>query len=555
MSEINKHPPYGIIWEDKPSDIVTRCKTQTPIFKIIKTKEITSDINKPTNFIINGDNYSTLLVLSTMYKGKVDVIYLDPPYNRGKGDFIYNDKIVDMDDTYKHSKWLSMMNYILLLARELLSDSGVIFCSLDDNEIAQARMLFDNIFKYNRITQATVITNHKGNNDQSGFTGIHEYLLVYAKNKNNIKFNEFPIDEENLSKWKRDEIGLYKLGRGLKAGGIDSPREKRKSLYFPVFVDQFSNIYVTEDDKPPKSLEDNFYNTVYPETNGKELRWYWNKKKFTDDKNDIIVVRTSKNITFHKKQRPTTGDIPSTKLKSVLYKPEYSSVTATQELKDILGVSILGEKMFDYPKSLTFMEDIIFYCGPKNAIVLDLFAGSGTTGHATLDLNKKDGGTRSFILCEIDSHICKDVCYERIKRVMNGYNKSSNDKRVDSLGGNLQYIEIGLEKHIATTFSVQQISRKLEDTIRVKEECFVDVFRENEYVIFSDSNNKYLAIIYDCDNIESLIEHIKIINKKFIIYVTSISGGVREDEFEEVKHLVSLNSIPSSILDIISKNL
>jgi DNA modification methylase len=158
------------------------------------------------------------------------------------------------------------------------------------------------------------------------------------------------------------------------------------------------------------------------------------------------------------------GEIPTKKPKSILYKPEYSSNSGTTLLREIIG-----ERKFNNPKPLVLMEDIIYLLGSKNAVILDIFAGSGTTGHAILNLNNKDGGNRTFILCELDKNICNDICYERLKKVINGYNKTTNEKTIKPLGGNLRYMIISFEKYNETIFNIQHISKEFEDILKLKE--------------------------------------------------------------------------------------
>ncbi|MCX8179110.1 MAG: site-specific DNA-methyltransferase, partial [Candidatus Aenigmarchaeota archaeon] len=143
IKRLKKRKKYGLIWEDKPEEVVELCKKKLPVLKEVKSKEIITDKNKPVNLLIEGDNYHALSVLNYTHAGKIDVIYIDPPYNTGNKDFIFNDHYVDKEDAYRHSKWLSFMERRLKLAKNLLKDTGVIFISIDDNEVAQLKILMD----------------------------------------------------------------------------------------------------------------------------------------------------------------------------------------------------------------------------------------------------------------------------------------------------------------------------------------------------------------------------------------------------------------------------
>jgi adenine-specific DNA-methyltransferase len=190
--ELKRKKRYGLVWEDKPEEVVNKCKNELPIVKEVKSKEIIIDKNKPVNLLIEGDNYHALSVLNYTHEKKVDVIYIDPPYNTGNKDFIFNDKYVDPEDGYRHSKWLSFMEKRLKLAKNLLKDTGVIFVSIDDNEVAPLKLLMDdpNLFGENNLIQLLVWhSKYTVSNDAKFFSKQHEYVLCYARNINNAKIN------------------------------------------------------------------------------------------------------------------------------------------------------------------------------------------------------------------------------------------------------------------------------------------------------------------------------------------------------------------------------
>ena len=225
---------YGLIWdkEKEPEKIVTDCDKKIPVLKEIKAREIKN--NGQENILIEGDNFHSLTILNYTHKEKVDIIYIDPPYNTGHKDFKYNDHFVDSEDGYRHSKWLNFMEKRLKLARNLLKDSGVIFISIDDNEHAQLKLLCDKIFDTNNcLGILPTIMNLKGNQDEFAFAGTHEYTLVYAKNKQSCEFGQFDVDEEEIEKdWEQDDIGYYKKGATLRATGTDADRVKRPYMFF-----------------------------------------------------------------------------------------------------------------------------------------------------------------------------------------------------------------------------------------------------------------------------------------------------------------------------------
>ena len=385
---------------------------------------MSKNIDTTQNLLLKGDNLDSLKILKNHYTGKIKCIYIDPPYNTANDEFVYPDKfdkeetevlgLVNLSDddfarmdfsfrTKKsHNGWLSFMYPRLLLARDLLSDDGVIFISIDDNEQANLKLLCDDIFgEENFVANLPTIMNLKGNNDEFGFAGTHENTLVYSKNKSLLLLHQFVIDAEEIEDWQEDDIGFYKQGANLKSTGTNAPREKRPNLYYPIFIDDNDVVYVTDNDNPPKVFSGEL-KTIYPVTNGQDMSWRWSKTKIKNELHNIIVSRNG-SLGIYKKQRPALGDLPSKKPKSLFYKPEYSSGNGTAQIKDLLG-----DKFFPNPKPLNLILDFLEISTNSNDIILDFFAGSGTTGHAVMQLNAEDGGNRKFILCQIDEPIKED---------------------------------------------------------------------------------------------------------------------------------------------------
>lgn len=433
---------YGLLWEEHEEKVDEELETKIPTFEEVKDKEIISNKDEKFNFLLEGDNLHSLYLLEKTHKGKIDVIYIDPPYNTGNKDFVYNDEYINKDDGYRHSKWLSFMCNRIKIAHSLLSKNGLMFVSIDDNEQSQLKLLCDEIFgDTNCIAILPTIMNLKGNQDQLGFAGTHEYTLVYAKDMYQCNFGQFKVDEEEIEKeWLKDKIGYYKKGANLKSTGVNAPREKRPNLYFPIYVLAQTRCDKKDENKDCKlewSLEprDN-YVPVYPITNGREMSWRWSKNKFLNEAYDVIITSDGKDgISFYKKQRPNIGDIPTKKPKSFFYKPEYSSGNGTNQV-----VNIFGSKTFNNPKPVELIKDFIrIGLNSNNGIILDFFAGSGTTGQAVLELNQEDKGNRQFILCtNNENNICEDITYQRIKTVITGKRKD-NTKYSNGINSNLKY--------------------------------------------------------------------------------------------------------------------
>lgn len=368
--------------------------------------------NDSENLFITGDNLEALKLLQESYLNKIDVIYIDPPYNTGK-DFVYHDNFKktqkeadvaegNIDDEGNrlvkndkssgryHSDWLSMMYPRLKLARNLLSDTGVIFVSIDDNEQANLKLLMDEVFGAdNFVANIPVISNLKGNQDQFAFAGTHEYLAVASKNIGRANFGNLSIDIESINDWKIDELGYFKQGANLKATGVNGPREKRPNLYYPIYVNSNNELSLSR-----MNIDDV---ELFPITNGKEMSWRWSKETMGKQINDVIVVKLDNGFSLYKKQRPELGDLPSKKPKSVFYRPEYSSGNGTNQIRNLFD-----EKVFSSPKAVDLIKDIIQISTNKDSLIVDFFAGSGTTADAVMRLNREDGGDRKFILVTLD---------------------------------------------------------------------------------------------------------------------------------------------------------
>ena len=397
------------------------------------------------NLIVEGDNLLALKALLPRYQGKVKCVYIDPPYNTGNEGWVYNDKVnsplikewlgkeVGKDDLTRHDKWLCMMVPRMKLIRDLLDEDGVIFISIDDNAQHILRLAMHEIFgEENFIAVLPTIMNLKGNQDEFGFAGTHEYTIVYAKNKGKCVLNHLPIPDEEEDDWEEDEYGYYKRGANLKATGTNAPRKKRPNLYFPVFYSLSRKaVYVTANDKATNSDDIK----VFPMTEGKEMSWRWSKERFQKERHNIIVVMGEKEPSFYKKQRPGLSDLPSKKPKTLFYKPEYSSGNGTNQLRQFFD-----GRAFPNPKPLDLITDFIRIGMGKHGLLLDPFAGSGTTMHAAMDLNNADGGKRSCILIQMPEssenepkkNICKDITRERIKKAIekNDYKSGFNYLRV-----------------------------------------------------------------------------------------------------------------------------
>ena len=394
-----------------------------------------------THKLIIGDNYDALLNLSISYKGKIDVIYIDPPYGKDDmGEFAdtnYNNAIT-------RDNLLSMLYPRLVLAKQLLSDEGVIFCSIDDKNHAYVKCLFDEIFGERCFISNSILVSNRGGRDYGGIAKQHEYLLIYANDV--FKYELNPIEDENKKFQYQDEIGGFNLME-LRNRNIKFNKENRPNLFYPFYLDQNSK---DENGLYKISLEKNeiFNVEVYPSlSQGVQTVWRWGKEEKS---------RANLNIEIFGKENQNGGYMivqkyrKTTKMqRSIWDEKEFVNERGTEVVKEILGKGV-----FDYPKSVFLLKRVIALASKNNSIILDFFAGSGTTGQAVLELNKEDGGNRTFILCTNNEKtdmnpngIAYDVTSKRLKRVMTGscYD-GTNDfewiKKNSPLGDNLDVYEI-----------------------------------------------------------------------------------------------------------------
>ena len=395
LSELEKDvngKKYGLVFEEHRDEIDEVLETHTPV--LTEEKGLFINNGGQMNFLIEGDNLASLKLLKKTHKGKIDLIYIDPPYNTGNKDFTYDDVYVDGLDNFKHSKWLSFMRSRISLAKKLLSDTGLVFISIDDNEVAQLKILCDEIFGNSnfrgQIVRATGTPTGQGN---ATISNEIDYVLVYARTSNAI-FNGLPFDDESSKIYNLiDEYGRY-LNRPLRKTGGEDRREDRPSMYYPIFAPDGTEVYPIAPsgyESRWRCQESTYHNLV------KEHRIEWKK-----DKKGWKVYQK-----FYLEGR--------TKQPGNLWVGIEGNKKATITLKNVLGNNV-----FSFPKPIELITRIIQIATNSDSIILDFFAGSGTTGHAVLQYNaERTNSNRCFILCtNNENNICREVTYERIKRVI-----------------------------------------------------------------------------------------------------------------------------------------
>jgi len=423
-----KEERYQFTWPDKKKSVLL---ANAPIAATLRpSREESVDFDDTENLYIEGDNLDVLKLLRETYLNRVKMVYIDPPYNTGR-DFIYEDnfkeetgEFLKRDSQYDeqgnrltsnfnsngrfHTDWLNMIYPRLRVARDLLTEDGVIFISIDDSEQSNLKKVCDDIFGENNfIAVLPTIMNMKGNNDQFGFAGTHEYTLVYSKNISMIDdLKGIPLDDDEINGYEyEDELGKYKQGATLMRTGEAGAREKRPKGYYPIYVKKdFSEISVR------RMSEDDY--VVYPTTKeGKEMSWRRSQETLMNSLSEIIVKEWNGSISFYKKQRLEEDLKKGKKAKSIFYKPEYSSGNGTSRIKDLFG-----ERLFDNPKPVSLIKDLISVGTDENDIILDFFAGSSTTADAIFTLNKEMNTKRKFILVQLP-----EICDKKSEAYKAGY--------------------------------------------------------------------------------------------------------------------------------------
>lgn len=576
LEVINEKKHYGLVWEDSSEAAWDDMQDQLPVFVEDESKRLDSaPEGSPNHVLIEGDNLNALAALTYAYAGKIDVIYIDPPYNTGNKDFIYNDSFVDKDDSFRHSKWLSFMDRRLRIAKKLLSEKGVMFISIDENEEAQLKMLCDKIYgENNHIATLPTIMNLKGNQDEFGFAGTHEYTHVYCLSRENCSIGYLPVEDEELDDWLSDDKGFYKKGANLKSTGVNAPKEKRPYLFYPILVnietkvvstiskDEYVRIYDKElklhDEVYLSQLQEKYeslgYTFLLPITGGKGMSWRWGWQKVKEEADEIIVNINGIDVSLYKKQRPQLGDLPSKKPKSVFYRPEYSSGNGKAEL-----VSVLGENLFGYPKPLNLIIDFLRISAFKDSTILDFFAGSGTTLHATMQLNSEDGGHRKCILVtNNENNICEKVTYERNKRVINGYTNQKGEEVPGLTRNNLRYYKTEfVPRDQSSSKSRRALMTSLVDLLCIKNNIYKEQetfggkkFKKNVLRYFKDEAGQMLVVLDErvVSIIIPMIAEVATRQNPLKVYVYSDGAYAYEDEFHKVMPVIELCAMPDAFL-------
>lgn len=497
------------------NDVPFRTLDKQYTFSSVRSEQ-SADI-KSDNKIIHGDNLEALKALLPEYEGRIKCIYIDPPYNTGNENWVYNDNVnspkiqkwlgqvvgKEAEDLSRHDKWLCMMYPRLSLLRQLLSDDGAIFISIDDNEQANLKLICDEIFGagnfvgvwywYRSATPPNLSYKIKKN---------LEYVLAYEKNKSSIKYrgiqksskSDDPITKpQNTFKiltFASNTINFKNVEDGvIKAGTYGTSKFPNKLL---------NDIEI----KDGKNVNDVSF----------ENRFIWVQETLNEQIANGTIINCSKQLVLSYKKNNYAPEVPPNLI------DESVGVTTTEESGKLVD-SIFGAKVFDFPKPPSLIEYIVNFLCDKSSIILDSFAGSGTTAHAVLNLNKQDGGNRKFILVEMEDY-AESITAERVRRVINGYGDGKN--AVEGTGGSFSYYELGEPIMIGDYINENQPVEKIKEYIWYSETHVPYCGDEDDKYYLGNHNGAGYYFYYEKGRITTLsYDTLDIVEKRaeqYIIY-------------------------------------
>lgn len=577
---------YGLVWEDKPEDAEQRMVNEQPVLVEVPERAILSDdAEAPNHILIEGDNLEALTALSYTHAGKIDVIYIDPPYNTGNKDFLYNDNYLDADDAFKHSTWLSFMKRRLSIAHQLLADDGMIFISISDEELATLKLLCDEIFMQKNYINTVSIkakssAGASGGGEDKKLKKNIEYLLIYCKNRDYCNII-FPVQKQPLMEHiqEKREAGtswlytnvMYKFGeleyvKSTSAGNneeiqifkvnnfiiksVNDVMEEEHLSEEQVYNKYIDRIFTTENAqtsirqrvKNAVGIDENYYIARYKPVSGR------NKGKVTDVG---FIGKTKRLVSF----LANTCHIEKGKV--------YKLIKIGTLWNDLSWSSVSSEGGVAFPagkKPVSLMKRVIAMHPNNKGIILDFFAGSASTAHSVMELNSEDLGLRTFIcITSSENNICQEKAYPRIKNVILGYGKKMGLTR-----NNLRYYKTKFVPRDKSPKNLRNLMALSTDMLCIHKDTYIEKSFagkniNNKIARYFESNDgtKRMLVIYRAEAIQALVELMKQEfkngeskeNGKLMVYVFSPNGYAYDDEFEDVAEYISLCAMPDAVLN------
>ena len=569
----NENWKYWLIWdkEKHTEKIVTDCDKNIPLLIEIEEKFI--DNWWMDNYLIEWDNFHALTVLNYTHREKIDVIYIDPPYNTGNEDFMYNDKFINIDDGYRHSKWLNFMEKRLKLARELLKDDWFIMISIDDNEMFQLKLLCDKIFGNNNYINTIVVRTKAASWASWGWEDIrmkknYEFIMLYSKKYDNVALN-IPKTKINLidyiqehkenniwfyytriitdywekkyiwstTTWDWEEIKIY----------------KHEKFHFTSINQICKDTWLTEEEAYIK-----YFENVFMVTNA-QTSILTRVNSFVKKKNELISYEYIPK-TWKDKWKLTTKFIRNETLMVWLH----DSATKEDKVYKTEKIWTLWDnisrwrldlewwiKFKNWKKPIKLIKQILSMHLNKNATVLDFFAWSWSTGHAVLDLNTEDGWHRKFILCtNNENNICEEITYKRLQNVIKGY---GNNK---GLKWSLKYFKTDFVVNEGTKDQLYfDLTEKCIPMLHMKEDTFVEVEINDEYSIYTNENkSKYTCVYFDIiwEKYEEFKDKLRNIKEEKALYIFTLWEWIDESDLKWINNY-KVEAIPQKIYELYKK--
>lgn len=530
---LNKQKKYGLVWEDKPEDVEERLRDELPVLKEVKERFIPSDDPEaPNHILIEGDNLEALTALTYTHAGKIDVIYIDPPYNTGNKDFVYNDSFVDSEDSFRHSKWLSFMSKRLKLAKGLLSDKGVIFISIDDNEQAQLKLLCDEVFGGNNFISGLIWEKkYTQSNDAKFFSNNHDHILCYGKSIDNVSIGLLPRSERMNQAYKNPD---------------NHPKGPWKS----------TPLHARSGSANSANFKYTFKNGVtFTPPIGTFSRYSASSLKAFDENNEIWFGKDGKSIPSRKTflcDLKKNGVVPTT---IISYELGGHNHEAVDELK-----YILNDNLFTSPKPSKLIRLLISIgSNLKTCTILDFFAGSGTTLHATMQLNAEDGGHRKCILVtNNENNICEKVTYERNKRVINGYTTPKGEEVKGLKSNTLRYYKTDFVSRDQSAKNMRALVAASTDLLCIKNDIYTEApfagkHLNSKIARYFENRHTRMLVIYNKDYIFDIVHLLTDVamdeRGKIKVYTFADGRYAYDDDFMEVADKVELCALPAAIYD------
>ena len=548
---VNTKKKYGLVWEDKPEDFEEQLRDNLPVLKEVKQKAIINGEDNPNHILIEGDNLHALTALTFTHEGKIDVIYIDPPYNTGsKEDFIYNDHYVDKEDDFRHSKWLSFMHRRLKIAKTLLKEDGVIFCSIGDDEISQLTMLFNEVFTENNklgvIARVAKTAGDKG----SYFAPSKDYVIAFTKNKTLLSDFKDGVDESLFKKIEtegsrvgekyRDDVAFYQ-------SSLDPLRGCVNQRYFVQAPD--GSLLLPPGNVFPNEKTDG---SKLPPLTAEDKVWRWSVDTYLKQKELLVFKQTKKSPLLDENGNRAKYNIYT---KSYLNDRSEKGASPRDYLDQFInrkGADLIKQYDIDfsYSKPFELIQHLLKITNKSNDItVLDFFAGSGTALHSVMSLNEIDKGTRTCIIStNNENNICDEVTYPRCERTINPYTNKKGKEMPRFPNNNLRYYKSEFVSRETSLNNKRELTFLATELLCIKEDCY-----NEENIAIKDAklfvNKKVsLLVLFDDHIIPDAIEFIKSYEgPKIKVYVFSIGSDPYTEDFTEVLDKIELCALPDAI--------